>query len=303
MPNLKDNMGRSRRSPVMVETGKLLLAMSGAVIYAFGVNLFLVDSGFYAGGIMGLCQVIRTLLVRYAHLSFRFDIAGLIYYLLNIPILLFSMRRIGKKFFIRTIVCVTSMSLALSLIPIPVKPIMGEDVLASAVIGGLISGLGVGMTLTAGGSGGGMDVVGVLLVQWRRNFSVGKVNLIVNCFLYGICLFLFNVRIVIYSLIYAAFYSFAMDRMHEQNITVEVKIITKADTKELERRILDGFGRGITRWESSGAYTGEASHILYILLSKYELNALKSIVSHYDPGAFIVCNEGVKVQGNYLFKF
>ena len=174
--------------------------------------------------------------------------------------------------------------------------------MAACVVGGIISGAGVGIMLRMGSSGGGTDVVGVLLIKWKRDYSVGKVNLLVNLVLYGACIFLFDIGTVVYSVIYAAVYSVAMDKVHTQNINVEVHVITKADTSALEKKVFEELGRGITKWSALGAYTYERSHVLYIVLSKYEVNRLKTIIREYDPQAFIVVNEGVSVDGNYLKK-
>ena len=89
-----------------------------------------------------------------------------------------------------------------------------------------------------GASLGGTDIIALLLIKWKKNISVGKVNIITNAVLYGICLFLFDVSTVIYSLIYAAVSAFAVDHEHSQNINVEVRIITKLDDKGLEQEIL-----------------------------------------------------------------
>ena len=153
-----------------------------------------------------------------------------------------------------------------------------------------------------GSSDGGTDVLGILLIRWKKDFSVGKVNLIVNIGLYGVCLFLFDVQTVIYSLIYASVSAFAVDKVHSQNINVEVTVITKADTTALEKEIFAEMVRGITRWSSLGAYTYDKSHILYIISSKYEVGRLKTIIHKHDPNAFIVTNEGVGVDGNFLKK-
>lgn len=282
------------------EINKTLICLVGAFLYAAGVNLFVVPAGLYTGGIMGICQVIRTLFTDYLHIDFgAVDIAGIIYYILNIPIFIVAYRKLGRKFFVKTLITVTAASAFFALIPaIPIV----EDVMAACVVGGLISGAGVGLLLRMGSSGGGMDVVGVLLTKWKHDFSVGKINLLVNLVLYLSCLFLFNVEIAIYSIIYAAVYSIAMDKIHVQNINVEVNVITKADTVEMEKEIFEELGRGITKWSALGAYTYEQSHVLYIMLSKYEVNRLKSIVHKYDPNAFIVVNEGVNVDGNFLKK-
>lgn len=298
---MKSSKARQIHSARLIYEGRRTLgSIFGAFLYAAGINLFVVPAGLYTGGVMGICQVIRTLLIDYFHLSFgSLDIAGIIYYLINIPIFILAFARMGKRFFVKTLVTVTAMSGFIAIIP--TAPVV-EDVMAAAVVGAIISGAGVGIVLRMGSSGGGMDVVGVLLTLWKKDFSVGKVNLLVNVLLYGSCLFLFDIEIVVYSLIYAAVYSVAMDKVHIQNINVEVNIITKADTKALEQEVFRELGRGITKWTTMGAYTDEQSQILYIMLSKYEVNRLKAMVHKYDPNAFIVVNEGVSVDGNYLKK-
>ena len=282
------------------QINRYLGALAGAVVYALGVNLFIVPVSLYSGGIMGFAQVIRTVLVEYLHAPFQnFDVAGVIYYLINAPILLLSMKRIGRRFFVKTVMCVTIVTVLLSVIPIPAQPILPDDTLACCVIGGIICGLGMGLALKCGGSLGGTDIVGMMLIKWRRDFRVGRVNMIVNVVLYGICLFLFNVPTVIYSLIYAFVSGFAIDKVHAQTINVEVRVITKKKDEELEKEIFAELDRGVTKWEAVGAYTEEPVHVLYILASKYELSQLKNIVYKHDPHAFVVIDEGVSVVGNY----
>lgn len=285
------------------EVKRLVIALCGAAIYSLGVNLFVVPAGLYSGGMMGAAQVVRTVLVQYLHLPVNnFDIAGLIYWAVNVPILLIGMRDIGKRFFAKTIICVSATTFFLSIIPVPQTPLLPNDVLASSVIGAIICGFGMGTALRMSGSLGGMDIVGMVLIKRSRNFSVGKVNLITNIILYSVCLFLFDVSTVIYSLIYATVSSFAVDSVHSQNINVEVRIITKRDNRELEEEIFRELNRGITRLDSTGAYTNEKSNMLYILISKYEVAQLRHIVLKYDPQAFIVLNEGVTIIGHYLKK-
>ena len=285
----------------MVYEGKRTLAcIVASLMYAIGVNLFVVPAQLYSGGLMGICQVIRTLLVEYLHMNFHsFDIAGIIYYIINVPIFIIAFTRMGRKFFAKTLVTVTAMTVFLSVVPI-VQVV--DDTVAACVVGGIISGAGIGIILRMASSGGGLDVVGVLLTKWRRDFSVGKVYLIVNLSLYIICLFLFDIEIVVYSVIFAAVHSLAIDKVHIQNINVEANIITKLNNVDLEKAILEEIGRGLTKWTTLGAYTYEQSHMLYITLSKYEVSRLKAVVHKYDPNAFIVINEGVTIDGNFLKK-
>lgn len=296
-----ENIPKLNKKLVVYETERLLGAVGGVFLYAIGMNLFIVPQGLYTGGVMGICQVIRTLLTQYTGLTFHFDIAGLIYYLVNIPLFFVAMKKLGRIFFTKTLACVTAMSLFLSLIPIPQVPIM-EDILASCLIGGILCGSGIGISLKMGSSDGGTDVLGVLLIRWKKDFSVGKVNLMVNIVLYAVCLFLFDMQTVIYSLIYASVSAFSVDKVHSQNINVEVNIITKHASVEMEQEIFGKMDRGITKWKALGAYTDENTEVLYVVVSKYEVGRLKHIIKKYDPHAFVVVNEGVNVDGHFLKK-
>ena len=280
---------------------RFFFCMVGGVIYAVGVNMFIVPFNLYSGGIVGIAQLIRTLLADYIHLDFGSkDVAGIIFYVINVPILLYAFPRLEKLFFLKTIVAVTSLTLAMSFIP---TTMVVNDCLASTIVGAFISGAGIGLVLRNSGSTGGMDVIGMLISKAHGNISVGRVNLTVNLVLYAICLFLFDVQIVVYSVIFAVVHAFAIDRFHSQNINVEAKIITKVDPSLIENVVFTEMGRGVTELQSVGAYTQESEHILYILISKYEVHQLRNIVRKYDKNAFIVFNEGVWVEGNYLKKF
>ena len=280
---------------------KFFFCMVGGVLYAVGVNLFIVPFGLYSGGIVGISQLIRTLLADYIRIDFGSkDVAGIVFYALNLPILIYAFPRLEKMFFLRTIVAVTALTLAMSFVP-TVKVV--NDCLASTIVGAFISGAGIGLVLRNSGSTGGMDVIGMLVSKAHGNVSVGRVNLAVNLVIYGVCLFLFDVEIVVYSVIFAVVHAFAIDRFHSQNINVEVKIITKIDPALIEKDVFAIMGRGVTELQSVGAYTQDAEHILYILISKYEVHQLRNIVRSHDRSAFIIVNEGVWVEGNYLKKF
>ena len=293
--------GRIAAHHSRIRLDRIVFCIIGGVLYAVGVNLFIVPFGLYSGGIVGIAQLIRTLLADYIHIDFGSkDVAGIIFYALNVPILIYAFPRLEKRFFLRTFVAVTALMLAMSFIP---TKMVVEDCLASTIVGGFISGAGIGLVLRNSGSTGGMDVIGMLMSKAHGNLSVGRVNLTVNLVIYAVCLFLFDVQIVVYSVIFAVIHAFAIDRFHAQNINVEVKIITKIDPTQLERDVFTQMGRGVTELPSMGAYTHEDEHILYILISKYEVHQLRQIVRAYDKHAFIIVNEGVSVEGNYLKKF
>ena len=281
---------------------RLLTALFGTLLSATAVNLFIVPQGLYTGGLMGLSQVTRTLLQTYGGISFgSHDIAGTLYLLLNLPILLFAYKTLGRGLVVRTMICTVAYSAFYSMIPIPATPIV-EDTLTSCLLGGILSGTGNGLVLTCGCSSGGLDVVGLCLTKRGSRFSVGKFSLSFNAFLYTACAILFSPPTAIFSIIYTYFSAMVLDRTHQQNVTTQVTIVTRADEHELSRFIVDKLDRGVTYWNGVGGYTGDSLHVLSVCLSKYEVEELRHAVHEFDPHAFLVIQEGVRVDGNFMRK-
>lgn len=275
------------------------VAVAGMLLFSAGINLFMVPAGLYNGGVMGISQIIRTLLVRYAHInSGNIDIAGLINLVINIPLFIIAFVSIGKNFFVRTIVCVFSQTLFLSIIPIPAKPFV-EDALTASIIGGIIGGTGIGIALQSGGSSGGMDIVGMCVTKKYKDFSVGKVSLAVNALVYGVCAILFGVQTAIYSIIYSAVSMLMTDKAHTQNINTEVLIFTKKDPEKIKDYIVQKFDRDATWWEAKGGYTQSRTYAVITVLSKYECAHLKREMKIIDEHAFIVEKDGISIGGRY----
>lgn len=105
---------------------KLATAVAGAVLMAVAINLFVVPQGLYTGGLLGLCQVIRTLLVTKLGVTANFDIAGLIYLASNVPLLLLAYKTLGRTFVLRLTICTVVNSLSMSIIPVPAQPIISD---------------------------------------------------------------------------------------------------------------------------------------------------------------------------------
>ena len=281
---------------------RILVCILGELIAAFSLNSFIVPLGLYAGGAMGVCQLARTLLETWGGLDFGgSDIAGGLYFLFNVPVLLYARGVLGRKFVLKTVVCAAAFSLFYSIIPTP-SVMLVDDTLTSCLLGGILSGIGSGLVLTCGGSGGGLDVIGLCLSKKGSRFTVGRFSMTFNAFLYAVCLVLFPPDITIYSVIYNFAAALVMDKAHQQNISVQALIFTRAKEQELGRVILDKLGRGVTWWDGVGAYTGEGVHVLCVCLSKYELEELFHTVRQMDPHAFITLQEGVRIYGNFLKK-
>ena len=273
------------------------MILIGSALFAASINLFVVPVNLYNGGIVGLSQIFRTVLVSRMNLNFSFDIAGVINFLINVPLFVMAYRSLSRKFFLGTLLSLITQTVCFSLIPIPAVPIL-DDVLASLIIGAIVGALGIGMTLVSGASGGGTDIVGVYAALHWKSFSVGKLQLLFNALVYCLCAFLFDLPIAIYSIIYAAVYSFVLDKVHLQNIEMSLMIFTK--NPEIKSRILKDFVRGVTYWKGLGAYTQTETEVLVTIVSNDEVNDLRRMITQMDPKAFIIVNEGLQITGNFI---
>lgn len=281
---------------------RLVFAIFGAFVGSFAMNVFIVPFHLYSGGLLGVGQLIRTFFNTYLSINVtNIDLAGIIYLILNIPILIYSKNIVGKQLMIGTVVGTFAYSVFFTIIPIPETPIL-SDILTSVIVGGILAGIGGGILLTCGCSGGSLDILGLCFSKKGKKITVGKFSILFNSVLYGLCLIFFSIETAIYSLIFSTCYSISLDRLHQQNINVEVSILTKTKKDEISSFIINKLGRGVSIFDAKGGYTDKESKMLFVCISRYEISRLKHFVIEVDPDAFIVIKEGIKVSGNFTKK-
>ena len=273
--------------------------LCGALLLALASNLFFVPQHLYTSGLLGLCQVIRTLLDSKLGIRFsNFDLAGTLYLLANLPLLLLAYKTMGRTFEMKLALCTVSNSLFLSIIPIPAEPSI-PDMLTSCLVGGILAGFAAGLVLTCGCSTGGLDILGLYLSKKGSRFTVGRFSISFNALLYTLCFFLFDATTAIYSAIYNVLSSLFLDRIHRQNVTVQLLIFTKKNAPQLPRYIMEQLDRGVTSWTGRGGWTGDEVQVLCVCLSKYEIDTLQDVLRRVDPDAFYIVQEGVHAGGNF----
>ena len=277
---------------------RLVGGLLGSLLMSVAINVFIVPQGLYAGGAYGLCQVIRTLLQTKLGVEASFDLAGVLYFFANIPLFLLAFRTLGRTFCLKAGICTVSNSVFLALIPSPAVPII-PDPLTSCMIGGILVGFAAGLVLTCGCSTGGLDILGLYLSKKNNKFTVGRFCISFNVCLYLLCFLLFDATTAIYSAIYNVLSNLFLDRLHRQNVSVQLMIFTKSKDPALPQYIMQQLDRGVTYWQAKGAYTGDDVQVLCVCLSKYEIDTLEQVIRDIDPNAFFVVQEGVRVVGNF----
>ena len=281
---------------------RILMTVIGNVLYAGGVNLMINPIHLYSGGFTGIAQLIRLFITGFLHIPEipGLDYMGIIYFAINIPLFFMAYRIMGRKFCITTLISIAMASAFLAIIPVPAVPIVDDRILAS-VVGGLGSGVGAGLVLRAGSSQGGQDVIGVCLAKTHPNFKVGTIGIIISICIYAICLFIYDIPTVLYSIIFAVITGLGIDRVHVQNIKQECMIFTKKPG--LSDAILHDLNRGVTVWEGEGAYTGEDTHVLVTVISKYEEPHLRELIAKHDENAFMIISDNIRVVGLFQKRF
>ena len=281
---------------------RLAMTVVGNLIYAMGINLMINPIHLYSSGFTGISQLIRMFLVEVLHVPQigGLDYMGIIYFLLNIPLFFLAYRVMGKKFCITTLGSIAMASAFLAIIPVPTTPIV-EDRILAAVVGGMGSGVGAGLLLRAGTSQGGQDIIGVCLAKTHPNFKVGVIGIIISLFIYTICLFIYDIPTVLYSIVFSVVTGICIDKVHTQNIKQECMIFTKK--AGLSKHIMEDLGRGVTAWDGEGVYTGEDTYVLVTVISKYEEHHLKELIAEHDPNAFMIITDNTRVVGNFVKRF
>ena len=281
---------------------RILMTVVGNVLYACGVNLMINPIHLYSGGFTGISQLIRLFLTEFLHIPEipGLDYMGIIYFAINIPLFFMAYRVMGRKFCITTLISIAMASAFLALIPVPAVPIVEDRILAS-VVGGLGSGVGAGLVLRAGSSQGGQDVIGVCLAKTHPNFKVGTIGIIISICIYTVCLFIYDIPTVLYSIIFAVVTGLGIDKVHVQNIKQECMIFTKKPG--LSDLILHDLKRGVTAWDGEGVYTGEGTYVLVTVISKYEEPHLRELIAEHDESAFMIISDNIRVIGNFQKRF
>ena len=277
------------------------MATIGLFLYCASIKLFIVPNNLYNGGVMGLAQLLRTVVLRYISLDLKIDIATVFYYLINIPLFIVAYKKIGKDFVYRTFYCVTMSTIFLLLIP-DLKGPLTDNLLTNILIGGSLCGFGCGLAFAVGASTGGVDIIGMLVTKKYRRITVGNIGLAFNVFIYAACAIVGGIETLIYSILYSVFDSVVLDRMHIRNICSIDIIFTKDNPKPIIDYVKNELDRDATYWEAKGGYDNSKTYITYVVLSKYETYILEHHIRENNIKSFIVSENRIGVLGNFKKK-
>ena len=264
----------------------LFLTVAG-IINAFGVTIFLYPVKLYDSGMSGTSMLLDQITPERYELS-------LFLLLLNIPIFLFGLKKQGFSFTVYSIYAISIYSfmafLIMKVLPINVEfvsPLAGSDLLLCAIFGGVISGVGSGLTIRFGGAIDGIDVLSVIFAK-KMGISLGTFVMIYNTVLYIICGIVIESWILpLYSIVTYFVGAKTVDFVTEgfDRSKCAMIITTKAD--EISKALSQGFQASGTIVSATGGYSKNSKQILYFIVNHFQINKLKTIVLAIDEQAFI----------------
>lgn len=276
----------------------LLLLVAG-IINAVGVNLFLAPVHLYDSGISGTSMLLGILLPTVPMSVFLI--------ILNVPLFIFGTKMQGMHFTVYSIFAVIVYSAASYIITYLCgfdlnagSPIAGNDLLLCAIFGGLISGVGSGLTIRFGGAIDGVEVMAVIFAK-RLGLTVGNFVMIYNAFLYiAAGAILSDFILPLYSILTYCAAIKTVDFIVEGFDKAKSAMIITSKKDEISEELSETFGHGITHIQSHGYYKGKEQTIIYFVVNRFQIAKLKAIVAKHDEKAFVTITDVSDIMGSSL---
>lgn len=270
----------------MKRTADLLITLLGAALIAAGLNLFLIPHGLLSGGISGIAMIVGYVT--------PINI-GLLYLLFNLPVMLWGLLVLGKRFITLSVISIGLTVWFMQLIP--EKAVTPDEPLIAAIFGGVLVAMGSGITLRIGGSSGGFDIVGSILTR-KSDFPLGTLlfglnGLVVLALAYSQG----EWTSALISMLSIYISGKVVDMIHIRHVKVTLFIITRNKDLLLEKMLK--LPRGVTLLKAEGAFSHQENDMLMTVTTRYELAELRKIIKEADPTAFVNIVETVGVLGQF----
>ncbi len=280
---------------ILTEIKNTVLIIFGIFSAAFGLKGFLLSSHFIDGGVTGISMLLSNIL--------DYPLAILIL-LINLPFIALGLRQIGTKFAIKSALAITGLALCLFLVTFPdVTP----DKLLTAVFGGLFIGAGIGLAIRGGAVLDGTEIAALLVSRNSPLLRVGDVILILNVFIFLSAAFFLGVESAMYSILTYAAASKTIDFLIHGVEEYTAITIVSPKGEEIKEVITGKLGRGVTVYHGQGGMgstgiTESDQSILYCVVTRLEIGAIKSAVKEIDPTAFVTTHSLNDVEGGLIKK-
>lgn len=286
----------NRRS-LASEARHTLILVIGTILAALGFAVFQVPHNLAAGGLGGISLIIN----HYTDWP-----VGVLYFLLNLPLLLFGFRQLGRwPFIVRTLFAVIIFSVSTDLFGLFLSDVLkpwpvAEEVLLSAIYGGILGGVGGGLIYRSGSTMGGTGIIS-RVVQKRTGQPLSQIYIYTDGAILLAMGLVFGWPIMLYGLLMLFINGLASDYTMEGPSRTRVATIVTNHPQKMADALIDTLGRGVSYWKVTGGYTGLQHYQVTCTMSRSQVGEVKRLVSSVDPQAFVTISIGHRAMGGRGF--
>jgi uncharacterized membrane-anchored protein YitT (DUF2179 family) len=266
----------------------------GVAAAAFGLKSFLLPNEFLDGGVVGISLLVNVLT--------DIDLSYLIV-IINLPFILIAYTQISKIFAFKTLVAIGLLAVVLAFMPFP---LITDDKLLISVFGGFFLGLGIGMSIRGGSVIDGTEVLAIYTSR-KTVLTVGDIILVLNIGIFSVAAYLINIETALYAILTYLVASKTVDFVvHGIEEYISVMIVSERST-EIKNAITKNMGRGVTVLQGKGGF-GKRGHqeedydVIFSVITRLELQKLKTEVAKIDENAFMVENSVSDIKGGMIKK-
>ncbi|MEN9949563.1 MAG: hypothetical protein RLY85_315 [Bacteroidota bacterium] len=265
----------------------------GVLSAGFGLKSFLLPNHFVDGGATG----ISLLLTQVTGLPFAW-----ILLIINSPFLIMGYRQYGKTLFFSTLIAITALALAVTLIP---YPMVTEDKLLVATFGGFFLGAGIGMAMRGGSVLDGTEIL-ALFISRKVPATIGDIILVFNIIIFSFAAYILGIEFALYSVLTYLVASKAVDFFVEgiEEYT-GITIVSNSHAEAISTMLIEQFGRGVTTYKGSKGHGKKGvvlrdTDIIFTAVTRLEVAKIKSEILLIDPEAFVVINSVREIMGGVI---
>ena len=275
--------------PVYVD---YLLILAGTAIMALAINSVYDPSSLVTGGFTGAGIILKEVTSGIVDGGIPLWLTNI---MLNVPVFLLGAKIKGMRFLKRTLFATVMLSAWLYILPVVSLGV--EDLILSSLFGGAIFGVGIGMVFMARATTGGTDLVAALIQHYLRHYSIVQIMQIIDAAIVIVGAYTFGITTALYSILAIVVTSYISDYLIEGVKFAKVAYIITGQREAVAKAVLDELDRGLTGWDARGMYSEEHKNVLFCVVSKKEIVALKECIAEIDPKAFIVVSDAREVLG------
>lgn len=264
-----------------------LTIVVGTLITALAFNLFILPHEIAPGGVSGIGALVY-------YVSNRKIPVGVTILVLNIPLFAASLKLLGGRFGIRTLLATVLLSLFIDYVRVPS---LSDNALLASVYGGVLMGFGLGLVFRANATTGGTDLMARIVHRWVHSIGISWVLFAIDSMVVVASGILLGPDQALYALVCLFITSKMIDLVLEGLNQSKAFFIISAQAEVIVKRILSDLDRGATLLKGTGAYTGQEKDVILCVLNRVQSTRLKELVKEEDPLAFVLVADVREAMG------